>query len=117
MVFPRIPVSTTLITSRLLISLPGGGSDEDASTNTTGYFEKCIEDLGGFSAFNNKTCLVGDKALTSHVNYTHVYNTFGLFWVIAFIVAYGEMTLAASVASYYWTREKKVGVRQDEIEI
>ena len=38
--------------------------------------------------------------------YLQVYMVLGLFWVINFIIALGEMTLAGAYASYYWAYQK-----------
>lgn len=120
LVFPVFPYILQLFVflvfatvALLLMSMnpsSAGGIDltlfkNDSSSGS--YFDKCIEASGGYTAFNNKTCSLGDKALGSHVTYSHLYNFFGLLWVVGFIVAYGQMVLATAVASYYWTRNKK----------
>ncbi|XP_022661704.1 choline transporter-like protein 2 isoform X3 [Varroa destructor] len=119
LIFPVFPYLLQLIVllftatvALLLMSItPSSAGGIDATmysdTSTKSYYEQCIEDLGGYSKFNNKTCTIGNSALGSHVSYSHLYNFCGFLWMSAFIVAFGEMTLAAAVASYYWTRNKK----------
>jgi choline transporter-like protein 2/4/5 len=41
-----------------------------------------------------------------YVDYLHAYNIFGIFWMMFFISAVGEMILAATFASWYWTFNK-----------
>ncbi|OQR73553.1 choline transporter protein 2-like [Tropilaelaps mercedesae] len=117
-VFPYILELMVLLFSAmvalLLMSLApssAGGIDITMYTNKSGdksipYFDKCVQSLGGYSKFNNKTCSISEDATGSHVNYSHMYNLFGFFWLSGFIVAFGEMTLATAIASYYWTRDK-----------
>ncbi|PNF41327.1 hypothetical protein B7P43_G17041 [Cryptotermes secundus] len=41
-----------------------------------------------------------------YVNYLHAYNAFGIFWLMFFISAIGEMILASTFATWYWTFNK-----------
>jgi choline transporter-like protein 2/4/5 len=41
-----------------------------------------------------------------YVNYLHAFNIFGIFWGLFFVSALGEMILAATFATWYWTFNK-----------
>ena len=40
------------------------------------------------------------------IGYFHAWNVVGFFWVVCFISAFGEMVLAATFATWYWTFHK-----------
>ncbi|XP_046561231.1 choline transporter-like protein 2 [Haliotis rubra] len=42
--------------------------------------------------------------------YLQIYNLFLGFWMVNFVVAFGQMTLAGAFASYYWAWDKKKDV-------
>ena len=44
--------------------------------------------------------------LISKLIIVQVYNVFGLFWLLFFMSALGEMVLAGSVSGWYWTLDK-----------
>jgi solute carrier family 44 (choline transporter-like protein), member 2/4/5 len=71
----------------------------------------------------NQNCRVGSSRLVENycidagcrfnhldspreVSYFHGMNVVGFFWVVCFITAFGEMVLAATFASWYWTFKK-----------
>lgn len=41
-----------------------------------------------------------------HIPYFHAYNLFAAFWTLFFLSAFGEMVLAGTFASWYWTYDK-----------
>jgi choline transporter-like protein 2/4/5 len=41
-----------------------------------------------------------------YVDYLHAFNIFGIFWGLFFVSALGEMILAATFATWYWTFDK-----------
>ena len=47
-------------------------------------------------------CQFKTYALPEYTIYLQIYIVLALFWVLNFIIALGEMTLAGSFASYYW---------------
>lgn len=42
----------------------------------------------------------------SYTLYLQIYNLFMLFWLVNFVIALGELTLAGAFASYYWAFDK-----------
>lgn len=42
----------------------------------------------------------------NYVNYLHAFNIFGIFWGLFFVSALGEIILAATFATWYWTFNK-----------
>ncbi|XP_072177014.1 choline transporter-like protein 2 [Diadema setosum] len=59
-------------------------------------------------ATNNTTamCIFSEYALPSYTIYLQVYNLFMFFWLVNFMIAWGQMTLAGAFASYYWAFTK-----------
>lgn len=43
----------------------------------------------------------------SYVGWYHLYNFFGLIWILCFINDFGDMVLAGSFAGWYWTLDRK----------
>jgi len=41
-----------------------------------------------------------------YVDYLHAFNIFGIFWGLFFVSAFGEMVLAGTFATWYWTFNK-----------
>lgn len=46
------------------------------------------------------------KVLAEYTIYLQIYNLFMLFWIMNFIIAFGQMVLAGAFASYYWSFDK-----------
>ena len=44
--------------------------------------------------------------LPDYIIYLQFYNLFGLFWMMEFVVALGQVALAGAFASYYWAYHK-----------
>lgn len=42
----------------------------------------------------------------SYTIYLQIYNLFMGFWLMNFVIALGQMTLAGAFASYYWAFDK-----------
>ncbi|XP_038045351.1 choline transporter-like protein 2 isoform X2 [Patiria miniata] len=51
-------------------------------------------------------CTFQSYALKDYVLYLQIYNLFGLFWLVNFAIALGQVTLAGAFASYYWAFTK-----------
>jgi len=58
----------------------------------------CV-DKGGTCAFNKYES-------ESYIIYLHFANLFGFFWVFQFVKGMGEMILAGTFATWYWTLRK-----------
>jgi len=41
-----------------------------------------------------------------YVDYLHAFNIFGVFWGLFFVSAFGQMVLAGTFATWYWTFNK-----------
>eukprot|EP00003_Mantamonas_plastica_P016605 TRINITY_DN276_c0_g1_i2.p2 TRINITY_DN276_c0_g1~~TRINITY_DN276_c0_g1_i2.p2 ORF type:complete len:285 (+),score=85.40 TRINITY_DN276_c0_g1_i2:1085-1939(+) len=54
--------------------------------------------------------LAGDN----YVLYIRLYALFGLFWVVAFVNAVGHMTIAGSVAEWYWSSDQEKEVMSED---
>lgn len=54
----------------------------------------------------NAVCHFYGSEKEEYVNYLQAYNTFGIFWMLCFVSAVGEMILAATFATWYWTFNK-----------
>ncbi|XP_071948312.1 choline transporter-like protein 2 [Antedon mediterranea] len=52
-------------------------------------------------------CEFQSYQLPEETNYFQAYNLFGLFWLMYFIIALCQVTLAGAFASWYWTFDKK----------
>eukprot|EP00057_Strongylocentrotus_purpuratus_P015284 XP_011669758.1 PREDICTED: choline transporter-like protein 2 [Strongylocentrotus purpuratus] len=59
-------------------------------------------------ASNNTTATCGfqEYALPSYTIYLQFYNLFMFFWLVNFMIALGQITLAGAFASYYWAYTK-----------
>lgn len=51
-------------------------------------------------------CQFSDYALPDYFIYLQFYNLFMLLWLVNFVIALGQMTLAGAFASYYWAFTK-----------
>ncbi|XP_063707419.1 choline transporter-like 2 isoform X2 [Culicoides brevitarsis] len=67
-----------------------------AFSNNKARSDLCIDAACHFIQIQNPTI----------VNYFHGINIFGFFWTVFFISAFGEMVLAATFATWYWTFKK-----------
>jgi len=43
------------------------------------------------------------------------FNFFGLLWALAFVSGFGQVVLAGTFATYYWTSDKLHGLPQNPI--
>lgn len=64
-----------------------------------------------YKAFDNSscpaaTCQFFDYQVDANIPRLHIYNVFALFWSMFFVSAFGEMVLAGTFASWYWTFNK-----------
>ncbi|PSN36829.1 Choline transporter-like protein 2 [Blattella germanica] len=51
-------------------------------------------------------CYFSNYEKEKYVDYLHAYNIFGVFWGLFFVSGLGEMILAATFATWYWTFRK-----------
>ncbi|XP_038045562.1 choline transporter-like protein 2 [Patiria miniata] len=61
---------------------------------------------GGMHYGSGASCMFQSYALPDYVIYLQFYNLFGLFWLMEFVVALGQVTLSGAFASYYWAYHK-----------
>jgi choline transporter-like protein 2/4/5 len=54
----------------------------------------------------NATCQFFSYEKEQYVDYLHAFNIFGLFWGLFFVSALGQMILAGTFATWYWTFHK-----------
>lgn len=71
-----------------------------------------LTSLSATSCSSSNTSVTGQicsyvKVVVSYGIYLQIFNLFMLFWVMNFIVAFGQMVLAGAFASYYWAFDKK----------
>jgi len=63
-------------------------------------FQDCV------SSCPNAVCQFFNNEMKEYVNYLHAFNIFSSLWSLFFISAFGEMVLAATFATWYWTFNK-----------
>ncbi|KAJ9576462.1 hypothetical protein L9F63_006675, partial [Diploptera punctata] len=56
---------------------------------------------------DNSTCQISYYEKPKYTDYLHAYNIFGIFWGLFFISGLGDMILAGTFATWYWTFKKK----------
>ncbi|XP_058795857.1 choline transporter-like 2 isoform X2 [Phymastichus coffea] len=74
----------------------------------------CVPDQFNKDCYSGKSgepctmsaCNLVSKDRPWFINYFHVVNVVGFYWLFFFISAFGEMVLAATFATWYWTRRK-----------
>jgi len=74
----------------------GDVCDPDTFYNT---FEDCLNDC-------NASCVFFSHEKEKYVDYLHAFNIFGVFWGLFFVSALGQMVLAGTFATWYWTFNK-----------
>ncbi|XP_071802691.1 choline transporter-like protein 2 [Asterias amurensis] len=82
-------------------------SMDDDDTVAPANNDSC--DIATFSTLYPNTtalCSFQSYALADYVLYLQIYNLFGLFWLVNFAIALGQVTLAGAFASYYWAFTK-----------
>ena len=57
------------------------------------------------------SCLYVKNVPNRNLFNMQLYHVFGWLWMMNFIVAFTECSLAGAFASYYWTLDKKVSIR------
>lgn len=80
------------------------GYNQNADCDPTIFNEKCSENGGRCVSAG---CHLVNVTRPWFVNYMHGVNVFGLFWIFFFVSALGQMILAATFATWYWTFHKK----------
>lgn len=63
-------------------------------------FRDCSSQCG------NALCQFLSYEKEQYVDYLHAFNIFGIFWGLFFVSAFGEMVLAGTFATWYWTFNK-----------
>ncbi|CAG7833342.1 unnamed protein product [Allacma fusca] len=72
------------------------------------HIEKFQKQCGNTTECGIKNaCQFAQYQKLSHVGWLHLYNFFGLIWLLCFIEDFGEMVLAGSFAGWYWTFNRK----------
>ena len=75
---------------------------QDGSRCDPDKFSACQSMCG-----TNSSCAFGYYEKSTYIDYLHAYNIFGVFWGLFFISGLGDMILAATFATWYWTFKKK----------
>ncbi|PIK50138.1 putative choline transporter-like protein 2, partial [Apostichopus japonicus] len=92
-------VSTSYMNHFTVVDAP---SDFTLANGTTCEFDTFNETYPNTTA----RCQFAEYALPWYTVYLQFYNVFMLFWLVNFIIALGQMTLAGAFASYYWAFTK-----------
>ena len=66
----------------------------------------CDQATFNLSLYAPARCDFVDYGLPTYTLYLQIYSLISLWWVISFIIALGEVTLAGAFASYYWAFSK-----------
>ncbi|XP_061169654.1 choline transporter-like protein 2 isoform X3 [Saccostrea echinata] len=82
-----------------------GSYDYDKIKRATGQFigEACDNND---SLSGSEFCAFLKNQEENFVLYSQIFNLFMMFWLVNFVIALGQMTLAGAFASYYWAFEK-----------
>ena len=73
---------------------------QDGDVCDPGTFNNCL------NTCKNASCQFFSYEKEQYVDYLHAVNIFGLFWGLFFVSALGEMVLAGTFATWYWTFNK-----------
>lgn len=76
------------------------GTYKDGSVCDPDTFEDCLKNC------SNAYCQFSHHTTRQYVDYLHAFNIFGLFWGLFFVSALGQMILAGTFATWYWTFNK-----------
>lgn len=63
--------------------------------------------LSGSTGAGNTNCTFAQYLAEYGLRGMEIYHLFGLLWTMNFIVGFGQVVIAGSVATYYWTMDKK----------
>ncbi|XP_071097416.1 choline transporter-like protein 2 [Haliotis cracherodii] len=95
-------------TSAINVTFPNGTIDPTAVQKTNLIDLACDQEI-----LPTTNTSLGDFCTKLRYNggdytiYLQIYNVFMFFWLVNFVVAFGQMTLAGAFASYYWAWDKK----------
>jgi len=79
------------------------------NTSTGTYRNGDVCDPDTFEKCSNPciaTCLFSSHEQEQYVDYLHAFNIFAIFWGLFFVSALGQMVLAGTFATWYWTFNK-----------
>lgn len=68
--------------------------------------DSCSPDTFVLNTTTETRCEPTDYNVANYFIAFHIYNLVSLFWVVNFILALGEMTLAGAFSSFYWAKPK-----------
>ncbi|XP_069120217.1 choline transporter-like protein 2 isoform X1 [Argopecten irradians] len=130
LIFPIFPFALQLgvvaywLSVATFLASTGRNQDFSVNENNTDYYNETsktwnyLQIVADTSSLFGETCAENTNSTTSDfctflknaeenfVIYGQVYSLFMFFWLMNFVVAVGQMTLAGSFASYYWAFEK-----------
>ncbi|XP_067662582.1 choline transporter-like protein 2 [Haliotis asinina] len=95
-------------TSAINVTYPNGTINPSAAAKTNLFDLACDQEI-----LPTTNTSLGDFCTRVRYNggdytiYLQIYNVFMFFWMVNFVVAFGQMTLAGAFASYYWAWDKK----------
>ncbi|XP_022324457.1 choline transporter-like protein 2 isoform X2 [Crassostrea virginica] len=81
----------------------GSYNYENIQKATSAFFGKACDNT---SLSSSEFCTFLKNQEENFVIYSQIFNLFMMFWLVNFVVALGQMTLAGAFASYYWAFEK-----------
>ncbi|KAL5013102.1 hypothetical protein ScPMuIL_011653 [Solemya velum] len=89
------------------ITFSNGSWDVDEiRRKTESLLDEIPCDTNGTAALSEVCGVIKYAKEGKYTLYLQLYNLFMLFWMVNFLVALGQMTLAGAFASYYWTFNK-----------
>jgi choline transporter-like protein 2/4/5 len=72
---------------------------EDGGVCNPSTFEECLNNCSA-------SCMLQSHEKEQYIDYLHALNIFGVFWGLFFVSALGQMILAGTFATWYWTFNK-----------
>ncbi|KAK3788204.1 hypothetical protein RRG08_041210 [Elysia crispata] len=88
------------------VTFPNGSINEHAvKTKSAGLFEEVPCETNGTNQLSD-ICGFIKNGEGDYTIYLQLYNLFMLFWLVNFVSAMGQLTLAGAFSSYYWTFNK-----------
>ncbi|KAK3087196.1 hypothetical protein FSP39_002993 [Pinctada imbricata] len=82
---------------------------DSIKSSTSQFFGEACDassSVAGNTTASNEFCTFLKSQEENFTFYTQIYALFMLFWLVNFVVALGQMTLAGAFASYYWAFNK-----------
>ncbi|XP_050412083.2 choline transporter-like protein 2 isoform X1 [Patella vulgata] len=88
------------------VTYPNGSINEAAVQKQSENLFQSLPCDNSTNSTGNSVCGYLKYGEGDYTVYLQIYNLFMLFWLVNFVVALGQMTLAGAFASYYWAFNK-----------